>query len=150
MHSVAQLTFKHDPSGMDSIILPIIWNTLMHLVFLLRRSAYLHISFTGICIPIFLLLYCKFMHPLQESFRNICKWSNATRMSSNAASLTAPSPLQMTNSSNSGDATKETAGSTPAAGGHMMSATDPDNPQNWPVYKKVYVSVVAFAFSWVV
>ncbi|KAK3168376.1 hypothetical protein OEA41_004823 [Lepraria neglecta] len=56
----------------------------------------------------------------------------------------------MTNSSNSGDATKETAGSTPAAGGHMMSATDPDNPQNWPVYKKVYVSVVAFAFSWVV
>ena len=71
-------------------------------------------------------------------------------MSSNAASLTAPSPLEMLNSSNSGDATKEMAGSTPAAGGHMMSATDPDNPQNWPVYKKVYVSVVAFAFSWVV
>ena len=33
---------------------------------------------------------------------------------------------------------------------HMMSADDPDNPQNWPLYKKIYVSAVAFTFAWVV
>ena len=37
-----------------------------------------------------------------------------------------------------------------SAGDHMMSTDDPDNPQNWPIQKKVYVSSVAFAFSWVV
>lgn len=36
------------------------------------------------------------------------------------------------------------------AGGHMMAADDPDNPQNWPISKKVYVSAVSFAFAWVV
>ena len=35
-------------------------------------------------------------------------------------------------------------------GGHMMSADDPDNPQNWAYHKKIYVSSVAFAFAWAV
>jgi hypothetical protein len=56
----------------------------------------------------------------------------------------------MTNSSNTGNALKETPDSIPGASGHMLSATDPDNPQNWPTYKKVYVSAAGFAFSWVV
>lgn len=34
--------------------------------------------------------------------------------------------------------------------GHMMSAQDPANPQNWPIYKKAYVSAVAVAFAFVV
>lgn len=38
----------------------------------------------------------------------------------------------------------------PPTGGHMMAADDPDNPQNWPLPKKAYVSAVAFAFAWVV
>ena len=47
------------------------------------------------------------------------------------------------------DAMKDLTASTPSAG-HMMAANDPDNPQNWPLYKKVYASTVAFAFAWVV
>lgn len=32
-------------------------------------------------------------------------------------------------------------------GGHQaLSATDPDNPRNWPLHKKLYVSSVSFAF----
>ena len=34
--------------------------------------------------------------------------------------------------------------------GHMMAANGPENPQNWPVQKKIYASAVAFAFAWVV
>ena len=34
--------------------------------------------------------------------------------------------------------------------GHMMSPDDPDNPQNWPLYRKLYVSVVSFAFGFAV
>ena len=34
--------------------------------------------------------------------------------------------------------------------GHMMSATDPDNPQNWFAFKKIYVSAVATMFAWIV
>ena len=41
-----------------------------------------------------------------------------------------------------------TAAAAPA--GHMMAANDPDNPQNWPVHRKVYASAVGFTFSWVV
>ncbi len=37
-----------------------------------------------------------------------------------------------------------------APAGHMMAANDPDNPQNWPVHRKIYASAVAFTFSWVV
>lgn len=37
-----------------------------------------------------------------------------------------------------------------APAGHMMAANDPDNPQKWPVQKKIYASAVAFAFAWVV
>lgn len=33
---------------------------------------------------------------------------------------------------------------------HMMSNDDPDNPQNWPIFKKTYASAVAFAFAWIV
>ena len=34
--------------------------------------------------------------------------------------------------------------------GHMMSAQDPDNPQNWPIHRRAYVSAVAVAFAFVV
>ncbi|MCJ1396031.1 hypothetical protein MMC18_008918 [Xylographa bjoerkii] len=34
--------------------------------------------------------------------------------------------------------------------GHMMSLSDPDNPQNWPLHRKIYVSAVSFAFAFVV
>jgi len=34
--------------------------------------------------------------------------------------------------------------------GHMMSMEDPENPLNWPRSRKVFVSAVAFAFSFVV
>ena len=34
--------------------------------------------------------------------------------------------------------------------GHMMSAQDPDNPQNWPIHRKAYVSAVSVAFAFVV
>ncbi|MCJ1382293.1 hypothetical protein MMC17_005406 [Xylographa soralifera] len=34
--------------------------------------------------------------------------------------------------------------------GHMMSLSDPDNPQNWPSHRKIYVSAVSFAFAFVV
>jgi len=50
-------------------------------------------------------------------------------------------------SSHDEDAMKVMA--TPAAG-HMMTADDPDNPQNWPTLKKFYASAVAFAFAWIV
>jgi len=80
------------------------------------------------------------MHPIQESFRNICNWSDATMMSSNATSPAVnhvPTPLphveMSPSSSHDEDAMKVMA--TPAAG-HMMSADDPDNPQNWPTLKK--------------
>ena len=72
-------------------------------------------------------------------------------MSSNAASSTSPPPLEMADSSNMGENTmKEMSSSMPDAGGHMMAADDPDNPQNWPLSKKVYASAVSFAFSWAV
>jgi len=64
---------------------------------------------------------------------------------------TVPAPLphvEMYPSSDQGeDAMKAMAG---AAVGHMMSADDPDNPQNWPTLKKIYASAVAFAFAWIV
>jgi len=61
----------------------------------------------------------------------------------------APSHLEMSHSSRqSEDALKAVAAT--AANGHVMSADDPDNPQNWPYYKRVYVSLVAFVFAWVV
>ncbi|KAL8926935.1 MAG: hypothetical protein Q9172_001596 [Xanthocarpia lactea] len=34
--------------------------------------------------------------------------------------------------------------------GHMMSPTDPDNPQNWPRSRKIYASTVAMAFAFAV
>ena len=34
--------------------------------------------------------------------------------------------------------------------GHQLSANDPDNPQNWPFYRKVYASSVAFSFAFAV
>ena len=34
--------------------------------------------------------------------------------------------------------------------GHSMHANDPDNPQNWPLHRKVYASSVAFAFAFAV
>lgn len=38
----------------------------------------------------------------------------------------------------------------PAAGHLALSADDPDNPQNFPIFKKTYVSTVAFVFAFVV
>ena len=37
--------------------------------------------------------------------------------------------------------------SVPAPAGHNLSPSDPDNPQNWPKWKKVYASAVATAFT---
>ena len=35
----------------------------------------------------------------------------------------------------------------PSTGGHnALSPTDPDNPQNWPLRRKLYASSVSFAF----
>ena len=35
----------------------------------------------------------------------------------------------------------------PATGGHnALSPADPDNPQNWPLRRKLYASSVSFAF----
>lgn len=68
-------------------------------------------------------------------------------MSSDAAS---PSHLDMSDSTSPGADTMKTAADPMAAAGHMMSADDPDNPQNWPLHKKIYASAVAFAFAWVV
>lgn len=31
-----------------------------------------------------------------------------------------------------------------------MTEDDPENPQNWPIYRKVYVSFVGFAFVFAV
>lgn len=99
------------------------------------------------------------MHPLQNSFRNICNWSDATMNSSNGAPAamspdpTSPSHLEMSDSSTMGEGAMKAMGDSMSAGagaGHMMSADDPDNPQNWPIHKKIYASAVAFAFAWVV
>ncbi|KAI4104893.1 MAG: hypothetical protein L6R37_003017 [Teloschistes peruensis] len=38
----------------------------------------------------------------------------------------------------------------PPSVGHMMSPTDPDNPQKWPAQKKIYASAVATAFAFAV
>jgi len=39
----------------------------------------------------------------------------------------------------------------PAVGGHnALSPMDPDNPQNWPLRKKVYASFVAASFTFAV
>lgn len=39
----------------------------------------------------------------------------------------------------------------PAAGGHnVLSSTDPHNPQNWPLRRKIYASSVAAAFTFAV
>ena len=87
------------------------------------------------------------MHSIEETFRNICNWSDVTMMSSDAAS---PSHLDMSDSTSQGADNMKNAVDTVAVGGHMMSADDPDNPQNWRLYKKIYASAVAFAFAWVV
>ena len=34
--------------------------------------------------------------------------------------------------------------------GHMMTMSDPDNPQNWPLHRKIYASAVAFFFAFAV
>ncbi|MCJ1265212.1 hypothetical protein MMC22_005087 [Lobaria immixta] len=34
--------------------------------------------------------------------------------------------------------------------GHAMSHQDPDNPHNWPLYRRVYASAVSYAFGFVV
>ncbi|KIX07721.1 uncharacterized protein Z518_02375 [Rhinocladiella mackenziei CBS 650.93] len=34
--------------------------------------------------------------------------------------------------------------------GHQMSASDPDNPQNWPLHRKLHASFVAFSFAFAV
>lgn len=69
-------------------------------------------------------------------------------MNSNAA--VSPSHLDMTDSTSPGADKMKIAADPVAAVGHMMSADDPDNPQNWPLQKKVYASTVAFTFAWVV
>ncbi|KAL9042481.1 MAG: hypothetical protein Q9180_000572 [Flavoplaca navasiana] len=50
--------------------------------------------------------------------------------------------------SNSPEPKSEVAMRAPA--GHMMDPTDPDNPQNWPLTRKIYASTVAVAFAFAV
>ena len=38
----------------------------------------------------------------------------------------------------------------PTGAGHMLPADDPENPHNWPISRKVFVSSVATAFAFVV
>ena len=40
--------------------------------------------------------------------------------------------------------------STSAILSHQLSPTDPDNPMNWPLYRRVYASAVSWAFAFVV
>ena len=68
-------------------------------------------------------------------------------MSSGAAS---PSNLDVSVTTSPGTDMMKTAANPMAAAGHMMSADDTDNQQNWSLYRKVYASAVAFAFAWVV
>ena len=89
----------------------------------------------------FFISICKFMHSIEQSFRNICNWSALTMESSHVASPISPTMDDT-------DLKGMTVMNAPA--GHMMAANDPDNPQNWPVQRKVYASAVAFAFAWVV
>ncbi|KAL8658573.1 MAG: hypothetical protein Q9226_000907 [Calogaya cf. arnoldii] len=50
--------------------------------------------------------------------------------------------------SNSPEPKSEAAMHTPV--GHMMSPTDPENPQNWPLSRKIYASAVATGFAFAV
>ena len=44
--------------------------------------------------------------------------------------------------------TKPAGGASPDAGGHIaLSPTDPDNPQNWPLRRKLFASCAAAAFT---
>ena len=38
----------------------------------------------------------------------------------------------------------------PLGASHQLPAGDPENPHNWPISKKVFVSAVATAFAFVV
>lgn len=74
---------------------------------------------------------------------------NSNAISGSMSPHSAPlSHIDMTDSSQSEDAMKAMAAG--PATGHMMLADDPDNPQNWPILKKIYASAVAFAFAWTV
>ena len=87
------------------------------------------------------------MHPLESSFRNICNRSDAKMMSSDDM----PRPnMERIDSSNDDIELMKGTPQAMVAGGHMMSADDPENPQNWPVLKKIHASAVAWAFTWIV
>jgi hypothetical protein len=38
----------------------------------------------------------------------------------------------------------------PSAIGHHLPANDPDNPMNWPMTRRIYVSLVSWVFTAVV
>ena len=40
--------------------------------------------------------------------------------------------------------------SLPVTNGHHLPANDPDNPMNWPMLRRIYVSLVAWLFTAVV
>ena len=74
-----------------------------------------------------------------------------TAASSMNPDITGSTHPKLSNASNqSDDAMAMKSMSAKPAAGHMMAADDPDNPQNWPYHKKIYVSSVSFAFAWVV
>lgn len=47
------------------------------------------------------------------------------------------------------ESTKQMATPAPTPG-HQLSPTDPENPMNWPLGRKIYASFVSFAFAFVV
>lgn len=136
---------ENDSLGVDSIILSFERLSAPNVV--LDRST------DGPFVPLIyvlripLCLQQKFKHSSKENIKNIHNWSEGTMMSSDTA---APSHLDVSDATSRGADTMKTAADPMATTGHMMSADDPDNPQNWPLYKKVYASAVAFAFAWVV
>ena len=92
------------------------------------------------------------INPLQNSFGDYCNSSMMDPVTDAApmdTAASAPAHLDMSQpSANSEDAMKSMAMMT--GGSHMMSADDPDNPQNFRWQKRVYVSAAAFGFAWVV
>ncbi|KAL8709662.1 MAG: hypothetical protein Q9220_005602 [cf. Caloplaca sp. 1 TL-2023] len=64
--------------------------------------------------------------------------------------MDASSPNTHDNSVSSPSSDPKMESAIPPSVGHMMSPTDPDNPQNWPFQRKLYASTVAVACAFAV
>ena len=131
--------------NMDSLILATIWNTCMQLYFSCIHQ--LAMSLMRGYIVVYMSLWLSSFpsaSPCTQSknhFETFAIGQNLTMESSHAASPISPTM---------DDTALKPMTVMTAPAGHMMAANDPDNPQNWPVQRKIYASAVAFAFTWVV